>query len=122
MPRSNVLVATVTAVAVAAVVGVAVAAAMALAGYGDESGERPLAMPRGPVMAALDLTADGKDRWRETLGDECDLENLLVIALDSGPDGYDVISMPGPCEVERFTVAREHGRLRPDYALTLGGG
>lgn len=109
--------------AVAMTAAIAVAAVALVAGIVVEGrattvaagGQGNLPVPR---EAIIDLTRTGKEKWRSALGPDCRLDDVFVMVVGSGPEGYDVVSMPGACHVNRFTVAPDDGGIRPEDPFT----
>jgi hypothetical protein len=97
---------------------VAITVATTLALTNDEQRERPF--PRGPAWATLRASESGEDRLRDALGEKCTFDKMYVILLDSGPEGYEAVSVPGDCEIRRFTIRPEDGELQTDDPLAIG--
>lgn len=107
------------AIAVLALVSVAAMAAVVVLEHDDSKVDAVHGFAEGPVQAILDLDSSGKEKWASTLGEGCNLDKVYVLALGQSPDGVDVVSFPGDCDVNRFHVSWDDGGVRPEDPLQL---
>jgi hypothetical protein len=105
-------------VAVLAITGATIAATREIADRSHHSGDEAAAATDRPVAATLDLTPLGKARWDTTLGPDCNMEKVPLLVLGRNAQGYEVVTIPGDCDLNRFTVVPEDGALRTNAPLT----
>ena len=68
-----------------------------------------------PVTAIVDLTEEGEEELRSALGEKCNLDRVLAIAIGEGEKGVDLVSLPSAdCKLARFTVAEEDGEVQAE--------
>jgi hypothetical protein len=95
------------------VVSIAMVGTLVLAD--DHTREPPLG---DPVEAIVDFTPRGIAKWRSTLGPDCRFFDVFVLVLGSSARGYDVVTLPGDCQLARLTVTPSDGGVRTEDPLT----